>query len=58
MIIIHPFMALLAVIFSYLRFILRQIHDFVMFMIIKLLGREPILENKIAWKISGMGVGR
>lgn len=58
MLIIHPILALLMFISSFIRFIGRTIYDKFMYCIISCCGRSPVRDTAIAWKISGPGLSR
>ncbi|KAL4464780.1 hypothetical protein ABPG74_011341 [Tetrahymena malaccensis] len=58
MVIIHPLIAALSVIFAYLRNILTTISDEIMFFVTKKIGRQPEIDTFIAWKVRGSGVTR
>ncbi|EAR95436.1 transmembrane protein, putative (macronuclear) [Tetrahymena thermophila SB210] len=58
MIFIHPLIAVLSVIFAYLRKILTSISDEIMFFVTKKIGRQPEIDTFIAWKVRGSGVTR
>ncbi|KAL4508047.1 hypothetical protein ABPG72_021420 [Tetrahymena utriculariae] len=58
MILIHPLIAALSIIFAYLRKILTTVSDEIMFLVIKKIGRQPEIDTFIAWKIRGSGVTR
>lgn len=58
MLVIHPILALLMLLSSFIRFIGRSIYDRFMYCVICCCGRSPVRDTAIAWKISGPGLSR
>ena len=51
--IIQPILSILFIIYAHIHFILRYIYDFFFYYILKFLGKIPLTDSCIAWRISG-----
>ena len=51
--IIQPILSIFFIIYAHIHFILRYIYDFFFYYILKFLGKVPLTDSCIAWRISG-----
>lgn len=58
MLLLHPIVAGLVVVWAVLRFLFRSLYDKFMFCTVSCCGRSPVRDTGIAWKISGPGLSR
>ena len=51
--ILHPILSIFFLLYAQIHFIIRYIYDFIFYFILKYLGKIPLTDSKIAWRISG-----
>ena len=49
----QPILSLFFILYSHIHFIIRYIYDFIFYFILKYLGKIPLTDSYIAWRISG-----
>jgi hypothetical protein len=49
-------LSFICVIFAYSRYVCRTVYDWIMFILIKSIGRSPVTDSSVAWKIAGPGI--